>query len=58
MSVRTVAYNLPVSAGGCPVSEEKAATRHESFDGFVRAMAGEAIDLTADMQTICAGVLP
>ncbi len=44
MSVRTVAYNLPVSAEDYLVSEEKAATRHEYFDGFVRTMAGETTE--------------
>ena len=44
MSGRTVAYNLPVSAEDYLVSEEKAATRHEYFDGFVRAIAGETTE--------------
>ena len=44
MSTRTAAYHLPVSAEDYLASEEKAAHRHEYFDGYVRAMAGETTE--------------
>ncbi len=39
-----MAFNLPVSAEDYLTAEEQSASRHEYFDGFVRAMAGETIE--------------